>query len=191
MARPRTFDPEEVLDSARDLFWRKGYQGTSFDDITAVTGLTKPSLYAAFGDKASLFLKVLDRYHDYLLAHSAKMLSSGPSARDAVEAWLMSLLPIYSGNEGDKGCLSVNTSTDGAIDDAAMSESISRFNSRLEHLLLSRLRADRAQFSPDFDAAAAARTIMAIYFGLNVMAKQAPSQKKVKAVIQQVAKLLA
>ena len=51
MARPRSFDPDEALDLARDVFWRKGFQGTSLDDITAATGLAKPSLYAAFGDK--------------------------------------------------------------------------------------------------------------------------------------------
>ena len=63
MARPRSFDPDEALDLARDVFWQKGFQGTSLDDVTAATGLAKPSLYAAFGDKNALFLKVLDRYH--------------------------------------------------------------------------------------------------------------------------------
>lgn len=190
MARPRTFDPDKVLDTARDIFWRKGYQGTSFDDITAETGLTKPSLYAAFGDKASLYLSVLDRYHEMLLALSANVLSSGPSARAAIDAWFTALLPFCSGVEGSKGCLSVNTATDGALDDEALEKSVAHFNSRLERLILSRLEADRAQFSDDFDPSAAARAIVAIYFGLMVMAKQAPSPKKVKSVIGQVAKLL-
>src|ERR1700733_10081172 len=103
MARPRTFDPNDVLLAARQIFWRKGYQGTSLDDITEETGLTKPSLYAAFGDKASLFLKVLDHYHDQLLTHSERVLSEGSSARAAVEAWLTSLLPVYSGKKGRNG----------------------------------------------------------------------------------------
>ena|ERR1700761_5926898 len=191
MARPRTFDPDDVLLAARGLFWRKGYQATSLDDITAETGLTKPSLYAAFGDKATLFLKVLDHYHDQLLARSANLLSGGPSARAAIDAWLMSFLPVYSGERGRRGCLSVNTSIDGSLTDAAIGKSIANYNARLEQLILARLAVDRTQFAPDFDPATAARTVMAIYTGLMAMAKQAPSPDHVKLVIQQVAKLLA
>jgi TetR/AcrR family transcriptional repressor of nem operon len=190
MARPRTFDPNDALLAARGLFWRKGYQGTSLDDITAETGLTKPSLYAAFGDKASLFLKVLDHYHDQLVARSANLLSSGSSARAAIDAWLMSLLPGCSGERGRRGCLSVNTSIDGSLDDAAIRKSIANFNARLERLILTRLEADRTQFSAEFDPVAATRTIMAIYMGLMAMAKQAPPPDHVKLVIGQVAKLL-
>jgi TetR/AcrR family transcriptional repressor of nem operon len=105
MARPRTFDPDEALLAARQVFWRKGYQSTSLDEITEATGLTKPSLYAAFGDKASLFLKVLDHYHDQLLARSAQILSEGVNARAAIEGWLTYLLPRCSGEAGRKGCL--------------------------------------------------------------------------------------
>ena len=93
MARPRTFDPDKVLDIALDVFWRKVFHGTSLDDITDESGLGKPSLYAAFGDKASLYLKVLDRYHSWLIKEAQRILSHGPSAREAVEAWLVSFVP--------------------------------------------------------------------------------------------------
>jgi AcrR family transcriptional regulator len=190
MARPRTFDPNDILLKARDVFWQKGYQSTSVDDIAAATGLTKPSLYAAFGDKASLFLKVLDDYHDRLFARSAKILSDGPTARAAVEGWLMSLLPICSGKRGRRGCLSVNTLTDGGPNNAAVDKSIANYNARLEGLILGRLEADRAQFSRDFDPVAASRTIMTIYTGLMAMAKGPQSEAEVKLVIAQVIKLL-
>jgi TetR/AcrR family transcriptional repressor of nem operon len=190
MARPRTFDPQDILLKAREIFWSKGYQSTTLDDITAATGLTKPSLYAGFGDKASLFLKVLDDYHDRLVARSAGILSGAPTARAAVEAWLMSLLPICSGNKGRRGCLSVNTLTDGGPKEAAVERSIANYNARLENLILARLEADRAKFPPDFDPVAASRTIMAVYTGLMAMAKQTQSEQEVKQVIGQVGKLL-
>jgi TetR/AcrR family transcriptional regulator, transcriptional repressor for nem operon len=190
MARPRTFDPQDILLKAREIFWSKGYQSTTLDDITAATGLTKPSLYAGFGDKASLFLKVLDDYHDRLVARSAGILSGAPTARAAVEAWLMSLLPICSGNKGRRGCLSVNTLTDGGPKEAAVERSIANYNARLENLILARLEADRAKFPPDFDPVAASRTIMAVYTGLMAMAKQTQSEQQVKQVIGQVGKLL-
>jgi TetR/AcrR family transcriptional regulator, transcriptional repressor for nem operon len=190
MARPRTFDPQDILLKAREIFWSKGYQSTTLDDITAATGLTKPSLYAGFGDKASLFLKVLDDYHDRLVARSAGILSGAPTARAAVEAWLMSLLPICSGKKGRRGCLSVNTLTDGGPKEAAVERSIANYNARLENLILARLEADRAKFPPDFDPVAASRTIMAVYTGLMAMAKQTQSEQQVKQVIGQVGKLL-
>jgi AcrR family transcriptional regulator len=191
MARPRSFDPDEVLDLARDVFWRKGFQGTSLDDVTAATGLAKPSLYAAFGDKNALFLKVLDRYHERIVANAERVLKQGPSARDAVERWLTGFVPFCSGAKGTRGCLSVNTAADGASDQKEVRKRIERFNRKLEQLLGNRLRADRAQFSDAFDPDCTAHTIMAIYLGLMVMAKDAPDAARVRATLNLAMKLLA
>jgi TetR/AcrR family transcriptional regulator, transcriptional repressor for nem operon len=62
MARPRTFDEDDVVAAARDEFWKRGYAATSVDDLTAATGLGKGSLYGAFGDKHSLYIRTLDDY---------------------------------------------------------------------------------------------------------------------------------
>ena len=191
MARPRSFDPNEALDLARDVFWRNGFQGTSFDDITAATGLAKPSLYAAFGDKNALFLKVLDRYHERIVANAERVLKQGPSARDAIERWLTGFVPFCSGLRGSRGCLSVNTAADGAADQKEVRKRIEGFNRKLEQLLSNRLRADRAQFSDAFDPDSAAHTIMAIYLGLMVMAKDAPDAAGVRATLNQAMRLLA
>jgi TetR/AcrR family transcriptional repressor of nem operon len=188
MARPRSFDPDEALDLARDVFWRKGFQGTSLDDVTAATGLAKPSLYAAFGDKNALFLKVLDRYHARIIASAERILSDGPSARDAIERWLTGFVPFCSGVRGSRGCLSINTA---AEEQKEVRKSVERFNRKLEELLRGRLRADRGQFSDGFDPDSAAHTIMAIYLGLMVMAKHAPDAARVRATLNQAMKLLA
>ena len=189
MARPRSFDPDEALDLARDVFWQKGFQGTSLDDITAATGLNKPSLYAAFGDKNALFLKVLDRYHARIVANAERVLKEGPAARDAIERWLTSFVPFCSGIKGSRGCLSVNTAADGAADQKAVRKRIERFNRKLEQLLSDRLRADRAQFSEAFDPDAAAHAIMAIYLGLMVLAKDAPDAARVRATLNHAVRL--
>ena len=191
MARPRSFDPDEALDLARDVFWQNGFQGTSLDDITAATGLAKPSLYAAFGDKNALFLKVLDRYHASIVANAERVLNQGPSARDAIERWLTGFVPYCSGTKGIRGCLSVNTAADGISDQRDVRDRVERFNRKLEQLLSNRLRADRAQFSDAFDPDAAAHTIMAIYLGLMIMAKDAPAAARVRATLNQALKLLA
>lgn len=191
MARPRSFDPDQALDLARDVFWRKGFQGTSLDDITAATGLAKPSLYAAFGDKNALFLKVLDRYHERIVANAGRVLSEGPSARDAIEGWLTGFIPYCSGARGSRGCLSINTAADGGSDHKEVRKRIERFNGKLEQLLRDRLRTDAAQFAGGFDPDAAAAAIMAIYLGLMVLAKDAPDAARVRTTLNQAMKLLA
>ena len=112
MARPRTFDPDTVLDAALQVFWSKGFHGTSFDDITAVSGLTKPSLYAAFGDKNALFRKALDRYHGFLLKRTKTQLAKGVTAREAIAAWLADYIPRRARRRGARGCFSINTLTE-------------------------------------------------------------------------------
>src|SRR5262245_55977315 len=67
--RPRAYDPETALQNAIDVFWQTGYSGTSLDDLSAATGMNRPSLYAAFGDKRALYLKALDHY--WTLGHEA------------------------------------------------------------------------------------------------------------------------
>ncbi|HEX7789326.1 MAG TPA: TetR/AcrR family transcriptional regulator [Afipia sp.] len=191
MARPRTFDPDDVLNIALNVFWRKGFRGTSLDDITAETGLAKPSLYAAFGDKNALFLKVLDRYHDGIAVRAEKMLARGPSARDAISDWLESFIPYCSGSKGTRGCLSINTATDGALDHAELVESIDRYNARLLHLVHRRLKADRQQFSDGFDPKAAAYTVMVIYSGIMTMGRQQPSAAQVRSAIRSALSCLA
>jgi TetR/AcrR family transcriptional repressor of nem operon len=190
MARPRSFDTDQALDRARDVFWRKGFQSTSLDDITAATGLAKPSLYAAFGDKNAMFLKVLERYHASIVADAERILNEGASAREAIERWLTGFVPFCSGVKGIRGCLSVNTAADGASDQKEVRNRVERFNRKLEQLLSKRLRADRAQFSDTFDPDVSAHTIMAIYLGLMVLAKDAPDAARVRATLNQVLKLL-
>jgi TetR/AcrR family transcriptional repressor of nem operon len=190
MARPRSFDTDQALDLARDVFWRKGFQSTSLDDITAATGLAKPSLYAAFGDKNAMFLKVLERYHASIVADAERILNEGASAREAIERWLTGFVPFCSGVKGIRGCLSVNTAADGASDQKEVRNRVERFNRKLEQLLSKRLRADRAQFSDTFDPDVSAHTIMAIYLGLMVLAKDAPDAARVRATLNQALKLL-
>ena len=190
MARPRNFDPNDVLDIARQIFRQKGFQATSLDEITAASGVAKPSLYAAFGDKNALFLKVLDRYHDGILGWAERVLAQPGSAHDAIRQWLTGFVPYCSGEKGQHGCLSVNSATDGSLDHAEVRRSIARYNRRLEELLRARLRADRAQFRKGFDPDVTAHTILVVHSGLMALAHLTPDSKQVKAVIDQVMNLV-
>lgn len=190
MARPRSFDPDDVLEVAREVFLRKGYQAASLDEITAASGIAKPSLYAAFGDKNALFLRVLDRYHDRILGWAERVLAQPGPARDAIRQWLAGFVPYCSGAKGARGCLSINAATDGSLDQAEIRKSIERYNRQLEQLLRARLHADRAQFRKGFDPDLTAHTIMVVHTGLMTLAHQGSDAKRVQAVIDQVMTLL-
>ena len=70
MGRPREFDIEKAIETATNLFWEKGYEGTSLSDLTKAIGITPPSFYFAFGSKEGLFRKVIERYYMGDLVHT-------------------------------------------------------------------------------------------------------------------------
>src|SRR5918911_4969410 len=85
--RPREFDVDDALAAALRVFWTKGYEGTSLNDLTEAMGITRPSLYAAFGNKESLFRKALDLYEREKLEYIGRALEQ-PTARGVAEALL-------------------------------------------------------------------------------------------------------
>src|SRR5256885_582750 len=106
MGRPREFDVDKALDLALQVFWRKGYEGASMADLTETMGITKPSLYSAFGNKEELFRKALDRYVDgpggYFQAALAK-----PTTRAVVENLLYESADAVTDPNHPPGCLAV------------------------------------------------------------------------------------
>src|SRR5580658_1011467 len=84
LGRPRDFDVEKALGRAMRVFWRKGYLGTSLSDLTDAMGINRPSLYAAFGNKESLFHKVLERYAEGPSVYLSEALRA-PNARAVIE----------------------------------------------------------------------------------------------------------
>jgi AcrR family transcriptional regulator len=106
MGRPREFDVDKALDLALQVFWRKGYEGASMADLTETMGITKPSLYSAFGNKEELFRKALDRYVDgpggYFQVALAKQ-----TMRAVVEHLLYESADAVTDPNHPPGCLAV------------------------------------------------------------------------------------
>jgi AcrR family transcriptional regulator len=181
-----------ALDAARDVFWARGYAGASYEQITEATGLQKPSLYAAFGDKQALFLAVLDRYQEGLLSHARRILGQPGTAREVIAVWLEGFAPVCSGQRGARGCLSVNTLVDGVGRDTAVGASVDAYGRELEGLLRARLEvgAQAGELPAGFDTAGAAHALAAGYNGLMVMARQAPPADLTRAAIVHILKVL-
>lgn len=105
--RPREFDRDAVLRRAMELFWERGYEGTSLDDLTRVMGIGKPSLYAAFGCKEDLFREALARFDATSGAETNRALREEPTARRVVEAMLLGNAQYYAGRGKPSGCMIV------------------------------------------------------------------------------------
>jgi len=107
--RPRTFDKDRALDAALAVFWRSGYQGASLSELTESMGVTKPSLYAAFGNKEQLYLAALQRYREQQLIQHAKALASEPDLKKAMRKFLRSVATMLTAEELPGGCMVVNS----------------------------------------------------------------------------------
>jgi len=123
--RPRAYDPQAALLRAMDAFWKSGYSGTSLDDLSAATGMNRPSLYAAFGDKRSLYLKALEHYWQVALGTMrADLAQDGPLSDSLMRAYEGALAIYFSGNERARGCFVVGTAVTEAVEDADIRESL-------------------------------------------------------------------
>ncbi len=104
--RPREFDVDDALAKALTVFWRNGYEAASMTELTAAMGITKPSLYAAFGNKEALFHKALDLYEREKLTYMTSALEA-PTARGVAERLLRGALEMQTSSCDPKGCLGV------------------------------------------------------------------------------------
>ncbi|MBF6124522.1 TetR/AcrR family transcriptional regulator [Nocardia brasiliensis] len=110
MGRPRRFDESGLLDAAIELFWSKGFDSTSVEDVSAVTGVGNGSIYAAFGNKKGLFLAAFARYCERRAQFVSETVRQAPgSARSAVRALLRSVIDDCAAQPGRRGCLLINS----------------------------------------------------------------------------------
>src|SRR5690348_10212571 len=119
--RPRSFNLETALDRALQLFWKKGYEGTSLSDLTRAMHINRPSLYAAFGDKESLFRKTLDRYMDQQTRYWREAIEA-PTIGELLERLLYGAAEAMSRAGSPGGCLLVQ----GALTCSAEAEPVRR-----------------------------------------------------------------
>jgi len=116
--RPRAYEPEAALGKALDLFRQGGFAATSLDDLSAATGMNRPSLYGAFGDKRELYIKSYQRYRDEARAATGEIFRSEQPIRQRLARIYAIALDIYlSGEGGPRGCFTVMTAGSEAVGD--------------------------------------------------------------------------
>lgn len=137
--RPRAFDRDTVLDAAVRVFWEKGYEGTSLDDLTTAMGIKRPSIYATFGKKHDLFLAAIDRYAAVQGMAQSAPLRDEQNIRDAVAGYYHQIVRTVSSSDNPRGCLIGSVATEVAERDPVVKEKIADNLSRSEQALDRRL----------------------------------------------------
>jgi len=185
MARPREFDIETVLMQSMNVFWMKGYKATSLEDLMNATQLNKQSLYCAFGDKRSLFLKVLEFYRTQRLASLETNLSKGDNVLEAVHQVLKSSIIREPEDERPPGCLYVSTALEFGSFDAEITQEVNKMFEKFEALLTHVVERGQQNggISTKFSASVIAKSILNTLMGLRVLEKRGVPLSEMEAVL--------
>jgi len=178
MARPREFDTNEALERAMQAFWAKGFKATSLDDLCAATGLSRSSLYAAFGGKRALLHRSLARYEAQGIARITAALARPAPIRDAVAGFVDGLIERIVSGSGRTGCFIGNCAAELARQDRATAARVRRSLERIEavfHDALARAQS-RGELAKSVDIGAIARFLVAGIQGLRLIGKANPER---------------
>lgn len=175
LGRPRAYDPQTALQRATDQFWTSGYSGTSLDEICAGTGMNRPSLYAAFGDKRTLYLKALRSYWQLSLeAMRAALADDGQPLRETLMRAYDGQLSIYFPAGGlSRGCFVIGTAVTEAVDDSEIRSSLAEGLGMLDADFEARfqLARERGELKDEADPAALAVLASAVLHTLAIRAR--------------------
>lgn len=181
--RPRSFDLDKALDAAMHVFWREGYEGASLSDLTEAMGISRPSLYAAFGDKESLFHKVLDHYSEGPASFVLQAVRQ-PTARGVIEALFEGTVDQATNPANPHGCLFLQAGLacgDGA---AAIQQELARRRDSGEQVIRERLELAKTDgdLGTDTDPADLARYVVTVMRGIGVQATDGVTREELQRV---------
>ncbi|SRR5579859_1651566 len=175
--RPRSFDESDALKKATQVFWSKGYDGVTIDDLVAVMGLGRSSLYGIFGDKRTLFLRVLRAYAEAKGARAAKALFSPPALRDSLAGFLRHAVEAATEEGSAPGCLMVCVAP--LVDDPEVKQFLKDAAAAGLALVERRFRdgISAGEIPSDFPVTARARQVLDLARGLTMHAQMGASRK--------------
>ena len=182
--RPRAYEPGAALSAATAAFWRAGYAGTSLDALSEATGMNRPSLYGAFGDKRALYLAALQRYiEEARTAMDAALAPPRPLREGLRRVFDLALKLYYPADETPRGCLLVGTAATEAVHDedirAALNAGLRRFDQSFENRL--RQAVADGELPPGADAAALSRLASAVLHSLALRSRAGDRRSELAA----------
>ncbi len=190
--RPRAYDPDDALARATASFWRAGFSGTSLDDLSAATGMNRPSIYGAFGDKRDLYLAALDRYVEVSRAQMTAALSDAPIALALRRVYDGALALYFAKPEAPLGCFLIGTAATEAGVDARVRAKLGSGLRELTRTFEARFRAAKKSGEIASPAAPALLAEMAgaVLHSLALRARAGDSRSSLHAFSRNAVKLL-
>jgi AcrR family transcriptional regulator len=185
--RPRSFDRDEALERAMELFWRQGYEATSLADLTAAMGINPPSLYAAFGDKEHLFLAAVERYENLGRGPGAGcILEDAPTARDAIERVLKESAIELSKPTQPKGCMLITAATNCSAESAHIQRALAERRAAQKKHLKERIAKGIAngELPRGADAGALADFYATVLTGMSMQSRDGATRKTLLATAE-------
>jgi TetR/AcrR family transcriptional regulator, transcriptional repressor for nem operon len=193
MARPRKFDEAEVVQAARDQFWLHGFNGTSLDDLTVVTGLGRGSLYAAFNDKRDLFLRALDDYATTVMGQLlADLRDPEKNGLDRLVDHIRSITKLVGVDTKGRGCLMAKSAAEMGATDKEVAQRVRKWLNAYQRDLAEAIReAQRDRdIDPDVDPDELALLVLALLRGAEALRKGGMPPRAITAVADQAIALL-
>lgn len=192
MARTKEFDESEVLDSAMRVFCENGYEGTSLHDLERAMGLNRTSIYNAFGNKRSIFNRVLTRYVEAGRQCLEEMLADAPSAREGISNMLNKAVDKHFDKNGSGGCLVTLSLLEKSQHNRLSQKMIEQAIHTFQEVIHKRLKAAKkeGEFKKSFDARGAATAITSIFSGFMVLGKADFSKAAMRRAVRASLKIL-
>lgn len=190
--RPRAFDRSQALRRALEVFWKRGYEPTSVAELCAVMGIRPPSLYATFGNKASLFLEAVRFYEKTYWEAPARRFMSTPDIHDAVEQFFTEAARILLSPETPCGCMVVLAAINISEDEQEIITAIRELRLATKRMFADRLRQaiQDGQIPPDTDVPALSGALNTLLEGLSIQARDGLFQSELKAIASHAVRML-
>jgi AcrR family transcriptional regulator len=185
--RPRAYDPETALRQAAGAFWKAGYAGTSLDDLSDATGMNRPSLRAAFGDKHDIYVKALRVYWDRQFTAIQQAFEAGETLPDGLMKVYDASLSIYFSNDGEVlGCFVVGTAITEAPGDSEIQEIVAEGFRKLDADFEARFKQalKAGELEPGMDAKALALLASATLHTLAMRARSGTPRNQLRKLAQ-------
>jgi AcrR family transcriptional regulator len=183
--RPRTYEPDVALGKALDLFRKEGFAATSLDDLSAATGMNRPSLYGAFGDKRELFIKSYQRYREDARAAMAGIFRDELPIRQRLARIYAVALDIYLSGDSPRGCFTVMTAASEAVSDPDIRAMVLEGFAELDKAFAACFRRarEKGELPASADPAVLAQIASATIHTIAIRARARTPRKELEAIV--------